>query len=55
MSGELVSQVLIGLFSAGAVYGGIRSDLRAMHEKISSTQKAVEAAHMRLDNHIDRK
>ena len=43
---ELLYQVLVGLGAAGAVYGGIRADLKNM-------KASVERAHERLDNHIE--
>lgn len=43
-------QVACFLVTAGAVYGGIRSDLRAMHSKIEDNAKAIEKAHERLDD-----
>lgn len=45
-----VSQALYGLFLAGAVYGGIRADLKAMHERLKSQEVAVQHAHRRIDD-----
>ena len=42
-------QVVTALVLAGAVYGGIRSDLRAMREHIQRVEKDADKAHKRLD------
>lgn len=52
MTPELIYQLLAGLFLAGAVYGGIRADLRAMHQQIIAAEKSADKAHDRLDNHL---
>jgi hypothetical protein len=45
----LLWQLVTGLILAGAVYGGIRQDLRAMHESLRRVEKMAERAHSRLD------
>lgn len=42
----LISNLVI----AGAVYGGIRSDLKHMRNDISRAEKISEHAHSRIDN-----
>lgn len=37
------------LIAAGAVYGGIRSDLRAMHARQDRLEQALDKAHERID------
>ncbi|MQY50826.1 hypothetical protein [Rhodocyclus gracilis] len=37
------------LITGGAIYGGIRADLRAMHERISDVKESAALAHRRLD------
>lgn len=39
----------------GAVYGGIRADLKAMHEKIKDIQETANQAHQRIDSLLIRK
>ena len=51
---DLMLQIVIALLSAGAVYGGIRADLRAMHERTKAAHDAAIEAHRRLDIHIDK-
>ncbi len=46
---ELVGIVL----GAGAIYGGIRTDLKAMHERIELNASAVGRAHDRIDRHVE--
>ena len=43
-------EALYGLFLAGAVYGGIRADLRHLHERIAQLQQTADAAHKRIDS-----
>jgi len=38
---------------AAAVYGDIRSDIKAMHERISMNESAAARAHERLDRHVE--
>lgn len=47
-----LSQALYGLFLAGAVYGGIRADLKVMHERIKEQGEALIHAHRRIDDFI---
>ena len=47
-------QVLYGLFLAGAVYGGIRADLKALHERVADLGRSVTRAHGRIDQHVDK-
>lgn len=49
-SAGLIYQVVLSLILAGAVYGGIRSDLRNMKEHISRVEKDADKAHDRLDS-----
>lgn len=46
---DLILQLAGFLVAAGAVYGGIRSDLAAMRENIRRNERAVEKLHARLD------
>lgn len=48
-SASLIYQIGSALILAGAVYGGIRSDLKALHEHIRRVEKDADKAHERLD------
>lgn len=49
LDGSLLWQIIIGLILAGAVYGGIRSDIKSMHEHIRRVERVADQAHSRLD------
>ena len=49
---DAVLQLAVMLLSAGAVYGGIRSDLKNTREKAEEAAYAARRAHERLDDHI---
>ena len=40
------------LVAAGAVYGGIRNDLKRLHEKSDEAQKMAGKAHEKIDQHM---
>lgn len=46
---DFIVQVIIGLFMSGAVYGGIRSDLRSNRERAEMAHKVADKAHDRID------
>ena len=50
MSSDLLLQVAGFLVAAGAVYGGIRNDLKRMHERQDRFERAIEKAHERIDD-----
>lgn len=47
--GSLILQIVTVLVACGAVYGGIRSDLKTIHERIAQIERAAEKAHDRID------
>lgn len=48
--------VLIGqIFTAGAIYGAMRSDLKNLHTLVQDAKNMAKEAHTRLDNHLDRR
>lgn len=53
MVSDLV-QIASTLIVAGAIYGGIRADIRSMHERISAAANAAAAAHARIDAHLEK-
>jgi len=46
---QLIEAAVVG----GAVYGGIRADLRALHEKVSAAASSASRAHERIDQHLE--
>lgn len=54
MAPDMLWQIVVALVTGGAVYGGIRADLRGMHERIKAAHDAAIEAHRRLDIHIDK-
>lgn len=42
------------LIAGGMSYGAIRTDLKALHERLGINEKTAERAHVRIDDHIDR-
>lgn len=42
------------LLVAGAVYGGIRADLRGLHVRLEALHRSTRRVHKRLDQHINK-
>lgn len=53
MTMEMIYQIALALIAAGAVYGGIRADIKAMHQRIAGNEAAAQEAHRRMDRHIE--
>lgn len=51
---ELIYQFLSFLAAAGAIYGGIRADLKNIVSRLSAAEQAIESGRVRMDNHIER-
>ncbi len=51
---EFIAQMVVMISTVGALYGGIRADLKAMHQRIGVNETNIEMARVRMDNHIDR-
>lgn len=47
-------QVLATVAAAGAIYGGIRADLKAMHQRVAMATEAAARAHERMDRHVEK-
>lgn len=47
--GGLILQTVAMLIAAGAIYGGIRSDIKSIHEHLRRIEGAAKAAHKRID------
>ena len=42
------------LIVAAAIYGGIRADIRSIHQRIEHTEKSLVEAHSRIDRLLER-
>ena len=51
---ESVYQFLSFLVAAGAIYGGIRADLKSIVSRLGAAEQAIESGRVRMDNHIER-
>lgn len=49
-----VIQLVSFLVAAGAIYGGIRADLKSIIERLGASEAAIEAGRVRMDKHIER-
>ena len=54
LSPEFAVQLLTILATGAAIYGGIRADLKAMHERLGRAEADIDHARTRMDNHIER-
>ncbi len=54
-SAENIRQLIVSAFFAGAMYAGIRADIRHIHEKVNTALKSASRAHERIDSHLDKK
>jgi len=50
---EWVIQLAGYLVVGGMLYGGIRADIRQLHEKAGDLKQTAIRAHRRLDEHIE--
>jgi hypothetical protein len=55
MTHEFLLQLVGIAVTGGAIYGGIRGDLKAMHEKMDALKARVDEAHSRMDRILDRR
>lgn len=49
LTAEIVVQIVSYVAVAGAIYGGIRADLKAMHQRLDRVSASADKAHSRLD------
>lgn len=50
---QFVLFVIGQLVAAAAIWGGIRTDLRSIHQRIERVEKSIDDAHGRIDRHFD--
>ena len=51
---EFGLQLVVMLFVAAAVYGGIRADLKHLHDLVDRNSRATAKAHERIDKLLER-
>jgi hypothetical protein len=49
----MLKWVIGQLLVAAAIWGGIRVDIRAIHEHMKRIQRTADTAHMRIDRHLE--
>ncbi len=55
MTLEMIVLIMGQIMTAGAIYGGIRSDIKNLHECALEAKKDAEKAHERIDRLIERR
>lgn len=50
---ETLVQILFTVFMAGAVYGGIRADIKAIHADLYQQRRRTDRLEQRIDKHLD--
>lgn len=50
----LASIIMSQLFTAGAVYGAIKADLKHLHERTTAAHESAKRAHERIDTFYER-
>ncbi len=53
MDGAVLVQIVTAVCSSGAVYAGIRADIRAQKERIGRVEQDVRRAHTRIDRQLE--
>lgn len=52
---NLVNSPLVGGIASGLLFlGGVRVEIRSLHEKAAQALASAARAHVRLDDHVDR-
>lgn len=52
---QVALNILFMLFTAGAIYGAIRTDIKNLHFKAEELARSINRAHERLDNLMEGK
>lgn len=50
LGADLLVAIVAQVFTAGAVYGAIRADIRAAHSTASEAKSSATGAHKRIDD-----
>jgi hypothetical protein len=46
---SIIVQILVGVFTAGAIYGAIRADIKNLYARTEWNEKRADKAHERID------
>jgi hypothetical protein len=49
---EIIVWFLGQVVVAAAIWGGIRADIKGMHERLDRMEKRTDDAHRRIDEHL---
>lgn len=52
---HITETLVVAVFSAGAAYAAIRSDLRNLHARMKSLEEDAYRAHKRIDSLFDQR
>lgn len=50
MSIDAITQIVMMILAAGAIYGAIRQDIKNIHQMISDNKESTNDAHRRIDS-----
>jgi hypothetical protein len=53
MSLDWIPQVVTAVVSSGAIYAGIRADLRGLSQRVTRNERSTDRAHQRIDQHLN--
>lgn len=54
MDASVITWIAGQLIVAAAIYGGIRADIRGIHQRIEHAEKSLVEAHTRIDRILER-
>lgn len=55
LDGSILTWLVGHLIVGAAIYGGIRADIRSIHQRQEHTEKSVAEAHVRIDRVLERR
>lgn len=50
MSIDAITQIVMMILAAGAIYGAIRQDIKNIHQMIADNKESTNDAHRRIDS-----
>lgn len=55
LDASIITWLIGHLIVGAAIYGGIRADIRGLHQRQEHTEKSVTEAHVRIDRVLERR